>query len=240
MIVIETQPGQARRKRIVLAFAACLVALAAVATACGGSSTKTSSSSTTSPPTSGSAATGSAATGSGATGSGGSAAFAAARTKFTQCLESHGVPASVASSGFGFGGRRGSADGSGATGSTGSGSTNSGSSTAGGSTTRPTIASQYQSAFTACRSDLPTGGFGGGGFNSVTSAAYRNCLTLHGVTIPTTPPSTAAGSSGPRAGPGGLGALRNNPKFQAAQKACASLLPARTGAGTTTTVPAAS
>ena len=123
-------------------------------------------------------------------------------------------------------------------GSTGSGSSGSTGSAAGGSTTRPTIASQYQAAFTACRSDLPTGGFGGGGgFNSATTAAYRNCLTLHGVTIPTTPPSTTAGSSGQR---GGLGALRNNPKFQAAEKACASLLPARTGAGTSTTVPAAS
>ena len=47
----------------------------------------------------------------------------------------------------------------------------------------------------ACPSLLPTGGFGGGGgLNSATTAAYRNCLTLHGVTIPTTPPPTTAGT----------------------------------------------
>ena len=59
--------------------------------------------------------------------------------------------------------------------------------------TRPTIPAQYQAAFTACASDRPTGGFGGGeggGFNSTAFTAYRNCLEVHGVTLPTTPTTT--------------------------------------------------
>jgi hypothetical protein len=190
-----------------------VLALSVLLAACGGSSKTATGSSTTTAP-SGSA----------------SASFA----KYTACLESHGVPASAASSLLGGGRGPGASSASGSGGSSGS--------AAAGSTTRPTISSQYQSAFGACRSDLPTGGFaGGGGFNSAASAAYRNCLTLHGVTIPSTPPTTAAGSSGQGGGSGGaFSALRNNPKFQAAEKACASLLPARPGASATTTVPPAS
>jgi hypothetical protein len=104
--------------------------------------------------------------------------------------------------------------------------------------TRPTIPAKYQAAFQACASLRPTGGFfGGGAVNSAQFAAYRNCLQLHGVTLPT-PPSTTAGqapASGTRDGGGGFGAQANNPTFQAAQKACASLLPARSGSGTTGT-----
>ncbi len=44
---------------------------------------------------------------------------------------------------------------------------------------------QYQAALQACRSQLPAGGgFGRGGANSAAFAAYRNCLQLHGVTLP--------------------------------------------------------
>jgi hypothetical protein len=97
--------------------------------------------------------------------------------------------------------------------------------------TRPTIPSQYQAAFQACASLRPRGGLGGGNFNSPQFAAYRNCLQLHGVTTPTTtpgqPPSTGNGSG-----------LRNSPAFQAAQKACASLAPARPGSTSTTLPPA--
>jgi hypothetical protein len=78
--------------------------------------------------------------------------------------------------------------------------------------------------------------------NSTQFAAYRNCLQIHGVTLPTTP-TTTPGQTPPTSGAGsdrgGFGNLANNPTFQAAAKACASLLPARTGSSTTTTVPAA-
>jgi hypothetical protein len=195
-----------RPRRVGLFIALPLIGVALLATACGGGSTKTSSSatsSTTAP-----------------TGSAGSTA-AASRAKFTQCLESHGVPASVASAGFG---RRGAG---GATSST----------TTGGSSANGSSAlSKYQAAFTACRSDLPAGFGRGGNFNSAALAAYRNCLEIHGVTVPTTTP----GSSGSGGGfGGGFGAASRSPAFQAAQKACASLLPARTGP-TTTAPPAAS
>jgi hypothetical protein len=111
------------------------------------------------------------------------------------------------------------------------------------------LPSQYLTAFGDCRSDLPTGGPGGGGgfgLNSQASAAYRECLEVHGVTLPTTtttaPGSTSTGGTGGTGGGfngGEFASLRNNPTFQAASKACASLLPARPGS-TTTTVPASS
>jgi hypothetical protein len=193
-----------------------LIALSVILAACGGSSsstasptTSTSPSTATSPSTSGGAGTARA---------GGSAAFA----KYTQCLTSHGVPASAT----GFGGRR-----------------RPGTATTPGATTvpatRPTIPAQYQAAFKSCASLLPRGGggfFGGGQANSAQAAAYRNCLTIHGVTLPSTP-STTPGQTRPAGGFGG-GQFANNPTFQAAQKACASLLPARTGATTTTPVAA--
>jgi hypothetical protein len=195
-----------RPKRLGLFIALPLIAVAVLATACGGGSTKTSSSTTPSTTTpAGSTAAGS-------------------RAKFTQCLESHGVPASVASAGFG---RRGAG---------GAGGSTSSSTTGGSSTNRSSLFTQYQSAFTACRSDLPAGAGRPGNFNSAAFAAYRNCLEIHGVTIPTTTP----GSSGTGGGfSGGLGAASQSPAFQAAQKACASLLPARPSSSTTTP-PAAS
>ena len=140
----------------------------------------------------------------------GSAAFA----QYNQCLTSHGVPASAVN---GFGGRRRAGTGTTVPGGT--------LSPAG---TRPTIPAQYQAAFQACQSLRPTGGFGGGNFNSAQFAAYRNCLQLHGVTTPT----TVAGQTAPAGGFGGAQA-RDSPTFQAAQKACANLRPARTGSSTT-------
>jgi hypothetical protein len=47
-----------------------------------------------------------------------------------------------------------------------------------------------------------------------------------------TVPTTAPGQTTPAGGLGG-GQLRNDPAFPAAQKACASLLPARSATGTT-------
>jgi hypothetical protein len=82
----------------------------------------------------------------------------------------------------------------------------------------------------ACAALRPAGGFGGpggggggGGFNGPQSAAYRTCLQQHGVTLP----APGQGTSAP---PSSID--RNNPAFQAAAQACASLRPAR---GTTTT-----
>jgi hypothetical protein len=148
-------------------------------------------------------------------------------SKYVQCLTSHGVPANAAS---GFGARRGPGS---TSGSTVPGSQPAGTRPAG---TRPTIPAQYQAAFQACRSLRPSGsGFGGGNFNSAQFAAYRNCLQLHGVTLPTTP-TTRPGQTPPSGGTGGgfgaggaFAGQANTPAFQQARQACASLLPARSG-----------
>jgi hypothetical protein len=193
-------PVASRPKRA-LFIALPLIGVALLATACGGGSSKASASAST--PTS-------------TTAPAGSTAGAASRAKFTQCLESHGVPASVASAGFG--GRRPAG---GSTSSTTNG-------TNGSSPSGSSLFTQYQAAFNACRSDLPAGfGRGGGNFNSAAFAAYRNCLEIHGVTVPTTTPGSTGGFGG------GLGAASRSPAFQAAQKACASLLPARPSSSTT-------
>ena len=79
-------------------------------------------------------------------------------------------------------------------------------------------AATYQAALNACRSKLPTGG-GGTAF-----AAYRSCLSDHGVTLPTS---------------GGLsGVNRSDPKVVAATNTCKALLPTgsfRAGSSTPTT-----
>jgi hypothetical protein len=201
-----------RRRDFTLLATLSLVAVALLAAACGSSTKSATTSSTTTAPA-------------------GSAARTAAFAKYTSCLESHGVPSSVASQTFGFGRRN-------STSSTTTGG-------AGASTSRPTIPSQYQAAYTTCRSDLPTGGFGGrGNFNGANSAqleAYRNCLTIHGVALPTTVPgSQGSGGGFGGGGFGGGGGFSSSPAFKAAQQACASLLPARPSTGSTTTVPAAS
>lgn len=170
-----------------------LLGIVMLAAACGGSS-KANSASTT-PTTAGGAGRG----------------FAAARAKFTSCLESHGVPSSQASQAFG-GFRRGSAS---------------------SPSTPPTTSATYGAAFQACRSDLPARGAGGGFTNSAAGRAYLQCLQLHGVTVPSTP--SGSGSGGPGSG---FGALNSNPNFQAARQACASLAPTR-GGSPTTSIPAA-
>jgi len=207
-----------RPRRAGLFIALPLIGVALLAAACGGGSTKTSSSASTSTTT--------------PSGSTGSSAAAASRAKFTQCLESHGVPSSVASAGFGRRGAGGPTS-STTTGGTGTGGTGTGGTGTGGAAPgRSSLLTQYQSAFNACRSDLPSGFGRGGNFNSAALAAYRNCLQIHGVTVPTTTPgSTGSG--------GGFGAASRSPAFQAAQKACASLLPARP-TPTTTAPPASS
>ena len=88
--------------------------------------------------------------------------------------------------------------------------------------------SKAQAALKQCASLQPKGGFpggpgGAGGSSSTAFASYRNCMKLHGVTVPsvtpgsnTSTPSTVDTSS---------------PTYQAAQAACKALLP--TGTGTT-------
>jgi hypothetical protein len=215
-----------RLTRRILVVAAALGTLGAGVAACGGGSSSASSGSSTTSASSGASTTAP------------SASRTASFQKYTQCLTSHGVPSTVA--GGLFGRRPGGATGSG----TGSGATPSSPPSSRPAGTRPTIPAQYQSAFQACNSLRPTfggGGFGagGGGLNSAQFAAYRNCLQIHGVTLPSTPTTTPGQPPTSGAGRGGFGGLANNPTFQAAAKACANLLPARTGSSTTTTVPAA-
>jgi hypothetical protein len=79
---------------------------------------------------------------------------------------------------------------------------------------RSTLPANVQQALQACQSLLPRGGQGGFG-----NGAYAQCLQQHGVTTgaPGTPPNT------------------DDPKFQAARQACASLRPNRST--TTSTAP---
>jgi hypothetical protein len=76
-------------------------------------------------------------------------------------------------------------------------------------------------------------GFPGGRGNAQAFTAYLSCLSDHGVTVPTsTSTSTStSGSVGRPGGPGALNAVRNDPKFAAANKTCQALLPT---AGSTT------
>jgi hypothetical protein len=150
-------------------------------------------------------------------------AGAASRQAYTQCMQSHGVDVS------GLRGARG-------------GSTPS-------SLPAGVTQQQFDQAMQACRSLLPAAG---GNFqNNPAFAAYRNCLMLHGVTLPaggqggagaatttpaaSTPGTTAVGG----AGRGLFGLDPNNPTVAAALQACAALRPASGGGGTTTTAPAA-
>ena len=91
----------------------------------------------------------------------------------------------------------------------------------------------FQKAATACKSLRPSGGFGGfggsGGFNSSAFAAYRNCLSLHGVTLPTGGSRPAAGSTPPST------INQSSPAVQAALQACAALRPSASSSTTTTT-----
>ena len=132
------------------------------------------------------------------------------------------MPVSQATQGFGFG----------RPGGFGPGSTSSSTVAGGtGATTRPTVSSTLRAAFQACRSDLG-GAFGGGSgarFNSPADQAYRQCLQVHGVTLPTFPANGSGGVTPGSTPPGGgLSSLANNPQYQAARTACAALLPART------------
>jgi hypothetical protein len=121
---------------------------------------------------------------------------------YLSCLRSHGAS-------FPTGGAGGTP-----------GSFNPGSSTGG---TRPSIPASeratFQKAASACASLRPKGGsFPGGGGQSTAFAAYRNCLKLHGVTLP-------SGGGGFFGGGGGSTTTTTNPKLSAAEAACATLRP---------------
>ena len=207
----------ARRVRRAFLLVGPALALSVAVAACGGGTTTSGASPTTARSNKSTSGTTKATT----------PAAQTSMSKYVQCLTSHGVPANAAG---GSGGRRGTDS---TSGSTVPGAQPAGTRPAG---TRPTIPAQYQAAFQACRSLRPTGaGFGGGAFNSAQFAAYRNCLKLHGVTLPTTP-TTKPGQTPPagdtRGGFGAGGAFgpqANTPAFQQARQACAALLPARTG-----------
>jgi len=91
----------------------------------------------------------------------------------------------------------------------------------------------FKKAAAACASLRPKsfGNRGGRGFSNAAFAAYRNCLKIHGVTLPSRP--TSSSNSTPS-----TTLNTKSPKVKAALAACASLLPKRTpqsGATTTTT-----
>jgi hypothetical protein len=78
----------------------------------------------------------------------------------------------------------------------------------------------FQKAQQACASKRPQGGFGGGNAPSASAlAAFRSCLSSHGVKLP----------SGSR---GFQGLDRSDPKVDRALQTCSVLLPRRTGQGT--------
>jgi hypothetical protein len=165
----------------------------------------------------------------------------AGQAAFVSCMERQGIPASAATR---LGGRPGGAGPAG-------GSVPSGSAPG----TPPSLPAgvtqaQLRTALRACRGLLPPGAGSGGGIraNSPAAAAYRNCLQLHGVTLPPpgsrTSTTTAAGSTttgGAGNGGRGIGGLdTSNPTVQAALAACAPLRPAPGATTTTTSTPGTS
>jgi hypothetical protein len=138
---------------------------------------------------------------------------AASFTAYENCLKSHGVNFTGGFGGFGGGGGTGGPPPSGST--------------------RPTIPASERAAFTkaesACASLRPKFNGGGGGAGSTEFAAYRNCLKLHGVTLP-----TGRGAGG-FPGSGTSTPTTTTSKEKAAEAACASLRPKGGFGGRTTT-----
>ena len=129
----------------------------------------------------------------------------ASTTAYAACMQKHGVKFS----GFGLGGTGGSFP-------------TGGSLPSGGSFN----SSAFQKASAACASLRPKGfGTRPGGFSGAASAAYRNCLKLHGVTLPAASSGTASSTT----------STTLNTKSASVQKAlaaCASLRPKGYGTGT--------
>jgi hypothetical protein len=85
--------------------------------------------------------------------------------------------------------------------------------------------SKAQAALKQCAGLQPKGGFpgGAGGSSSTAFASYRNCMKLHGVTVPSVTPGSSTSTPST--------VDTSSPTYQAAQAACKALLP--TGTGTT-------
>jgi hypothetical protein len=197
--------------------------LGGLVAACGSAS----SSSTTSTTTAASAA------GSGAGGASGGGASSTRRTALAACLKQHGVTLPARPPGA-PGGAPGGAPPSGGTGTTGTGTT--GTSTTprrgffggGGFASNPKL----RAAFQACGAKF---GFGAGGrglrgrLSHTAITKYVTCVRQHGYNLPN-PNFSGKGPVFPAN-------IQNNAKFQAASRACQSLLvPARpAGSGTSTT-----
>ena len=146
----------------------------------------------------------------------------ASQAAYTACLKQHGVNLPNFSGGSGGPPANGETPPSFGSGASGPG--------AGGLGNSP----KFQKAATACKSLRPSGGFGGlggsGGVNSTAFAAYRNCLKLHGVTLPTGGASkSGAGSTPPTT------IDQSSPTVKSALAACASLQPSASSSTTTTT-----
>ena len=94
------------------------------------------------------------------------------------------------------------------------------------STTLNTKSASVQKALAACAILRPKGfGAGAGGFSSAAFTAYRNCLKLHGVTLPSGSGASSTTSTTPNA---------KSASVQKALAACASLLPKSTPTSSTT------
>jgi hypothetical protein len=83
--------------------------------------------------------------------------------------------------------------------------------------------SKAQAALKQCANLQPKGGFpgGAGGSSSTAFASYRNCMKLHGVTVPSVTPGSSTSTS--------TTVDTSSPTYQAAQAACKALLPTATG-----------
>jgi len=83
--------------------------------------------------------------------------------------------------------------------------------------------SKAQAALKQCASLQPKGGFpgGAGGSSSTAFASYRNCMKLHGVTVPSVTPGSSTSTPST--------VDTSSPTYQAAQAACKALLPTETG-----------
>jgi len=100
-----------------------------------------------------------------------------------------------------------------------------------------TPSAQMSAALRACASMRPQGAFGAGVINASVLAAFRSCMTDHGVKIPiATPRSPAGGGPTPTPGVSGrpsfeqrlLGGLNpQDPGVAKALSVCRALLPAR-------------
>lgn len=228
----DSVPIWTHRPRRGVVLASTVVVLASLLSACGGS-TKTVSGPSTTP------------------------ASTAASSSFESCMTKQGIPAATASrmaqrgggirGGFGPGRPSGSGGGSAPPGSVPGGPAGASAPSLPAGVTQ----AQLRAALQSCRNLLPNRGRAGGGlFTTPAGAAYRNCLTLHGVTIParsgsatsTSATSTSGGTSTTMSSttvPAGGGALRglnpSDPKVAAALAACAALRPTRNGTTTTTT-----